>query len=141
MDTMWGGIIPPSARLARTISAGGILLGIVFLLSTQTIPGVSCPFRDLTGYDCFTCGLTRSCSSFVHGDIAGSLRYHLLGPLLCAGLILYGVFWLAEALRGRRIIAKMNVAVRTRAFVALVLTWAIFGGIRLGLELLERLHQ
>jgi hypothetical protein len=138
---IWGGIIPPSARLARAIFAGGILLGIVLLLSTQAIPGVSCSFRDLTGYDCFTCGLTRSFSSFLHGDMGGALRYHVLGPLLYSGMILYAVFCLAEALRGRRIITKMSVAVRRKALVALALAWVIFGGIRLGVELMERFSQ
>jgi hypothetical protein len=133
--------IPSSARLARAIFAGGILLGIVFLLSTQTIPGISCPFRELTGYDCFTCGLTRSFSSFLHGDIVGSLRYHLLGPILCAGIIVWGVVWFGEALRGRRTTIHVSAPMRTKSVVALALAWAAFGGIRLGMELLERLSQ
>lgn len=141
MDKMRGAILPPSARLARAISAGGVLVGIVFLLSTQTIPGISCPFRELTGYDCFACGLTRSFSSFLHGDIVGSVRYHPMGPILCAGMILWSIFWIVEALSARRIGENVRAAMRTKGLIALALACVIFGGIRLGVELLERLSQ
>jgi hypothetical protein len=134
-------VIPSSARLVRAVSAGGILLGMVFVFSIQTLPGISCPFRELTGYDCFTCGLTRSFSSFLHGDIVGSLRYHLLGPILCAGMILWGGIWFGEALSGRRIAAHVRATIGQKGIVALALACVIFGGIRLGVELLERLSQ
>lgn len=35
-----------------------------------------CMWHTLTGYDCPSCGSTRAMHCFLHGDIAGGLRYN-----------------------------------------------------------------
>lgn len=42
-----------------------------------------CPFRNMTGLPCPFCGMTRSVVCAMHGDIAGSLKYHPLGIAFC----------------------------------------------------------
>jgi hypothetical protein len=49
-------------------------------LGEQHMPSL-CTFKNLTGLPCPGCGLVRSITAFVHGDIAGSLACHRLGWL------------------------------------------------------------
>jgi hypothetical protein len=55
-----------------------------------------CPFRLLTGHRCPLCGLTRSVSSLLRGEMRRSFREHPAGPVLFAGSALF----LAHAWRG-----------------------------------------
>ena len=43
-----------------------------------------CLFSNLTGLDCFGCGLTRSFTFLGHGDLKSALDLHRLGPILYA---------------------------------------------------------
>ncbi len=45
-----------------------------------TLPEI-CIFKNLTGLPCPGCGITRSITSAVRGDISGSLAHHRLGLL------------------------------------------------------------
>jgi hypothetical protein len=54
-----------------------------------------CVFHRIFHRPCPTCGLTRSWSALLHGDLGAALRFHALGPLLLAGLAL----WLALSWR------------------------------------------
>jgi hypothetical protein len=76
-----------------------------------------CTFRNLTGYDCPGCGLTRSVVGFLHGDVAGSLRAHPLGvAIFVAGMVLWGSALVAWA-RGGRLISPVGAKTPTWAFV------------------------
>jgi hypothetical protein len=44
----------------------------------------SCLFKDLTGFNCPTCGMTRSFISVGHGDFYGAMKYNLGGILAFA---------------------------------------------------------
>ena len=41
-----------------------------------------CPFKMLTGFPCFGCGITKSLVYFYQGDFHKSLYYHILGPFV-----------------------------------------------------------
>ena len=59
---------------ARLRAAGGAMLGIAAvrpLLPVQ--PGLPCPLRTVTGVPCPFCGMTRSVTAAVHGDLVHSL--------------------------------------------------------------------
>jgi hypothetical protein len=63
----------------------------------QHMPSL-CTFKNLTGLPCPGCGLVRSVTAIVHGDIAGSLAYHRLGWLVfiyIAAQLLYRLVLLA----------------------------------------------
>lgn len=63
-----------------TWACAGVTAGFVSL----NLAGVhvwTCPFLQVTGLPCPGCGMTRSCSSLLRGDLAGSLSWHLFGPL------------------------------------------------------------
>ena len=50
-----------------------------------------CPFKALMGIDCPTCGLTRSVSMLIHGDLVGSIRAHHLGLLVAGAMAIWAL--------------------------------------------------
>ena len=62
--------------------AGAAMAGIV--LATGTLPHVVCPFREITGWPCPTCGATRAWLSLASGDVLGAFR---LNPAAAAALV------------------------------------------------------
>lgn len=88
-------------RVPQLIIAAACLCSLiwVFLLSPpETISGrVSignfrlpdvCIFQNLTGLPCPGCGLTRSMTAVLHGDLSSSWTYHRLGLITLAYIIL-----------------------------------------------------
>ncbi len=71
-----------------------VLVGLALPRSTWDRLPDFCPFLRLTGRPCPTCGLTRSWSALLHGDLAASFRFHAWGPLLLAGIPVWlGLGW------------------------------------------------
>ena len=54
-------------------------------------PAISfvCPFRWMTELPCPLCGLTRSCSALLHGDLLVALKLNALSPLAVLALPVY----------------------------------------------------
>lgn len=48
---------------------------------------ILCPFRLLTGYECPTCGTTRSIGSLLQGDVVGAFNNNPLGIVVSAALV------------------------------------------------------
>ena len=66
-------------------------MGLLLLVGLATIPTrrldampVLCPFRRATGLPCPTCGMTRSVSAALHGDLRASITHHPVGPAVLA---------------------------------------------------------
>jgi len=79
-----------------------------------------CTFRNLTGYDCPGCGLTRSVVAFLHGDLGGSLRAHPLGAILFVGfLALWGSALVVWA-RGGRFVSRIGTKTPTWVFAVVI---------------------
>jgi hypothetical protein len=73
-----------SLRPARLVAAGMLVAAAVRpLLPVETVP--ACPLRALTGIPCPMCGMTRSVTAAVHGDIGHSLS---LTPFGIAAVVL-----------------------------------------------------
>jgi len=75
------GIAPLLLLLAfvtpRPVQGGKSLLGLPDL----------CLFRNLTGYPCPGCGITRAVVCLAHGQFAEALRFHPLAPIAFGFLI------------------------------------------------------
>jgi len=123
-------------RLVRAVlgvmAASG--LAILFLMAPGEIPIWSCLFHDLTGYSCFTCGLTRSLHAAAGGHLLASFQLHLLGPILFAGMLLGAVTWTVEAATGRAIRPAGPRRVGRAVFLSIGAIWAIYGLLRMALE-------
>lgn len=72
-----------------------------------------CTFRNLTGYDCPGCGLTRSVVAFVHGDFGVSLRAHPLGALVFVLFFALGGTALWSWAKGGRFVSPLGAKTPT----------------------------
>ncbi len=92
-----------AADRAAQIALAGVFVALLAYAAvaaragSAAVPALwSCPLRALAGIPCPGCGLTRALVAALRGDLAASLRFHPLGPVVLATLA-----WLAwHAARG-----------------------------------------
>ncbi len=84
---------PPGLTLAAALLGAAVLLGALAPRSLWAGIPAFCPILRVTGRPCPTCGLTRSWSALLHGDLGGALAWHGLGPLLLLVLLATLGFW------------------------------------------------
>lgn len=136
LSTALDPVLSPPQRRRRALLAGVLACAAatVFLLPPEGLSSLSCGFRDLTGHSCLTCGLTRSLGALARGDLPSSLGYNLMGPPLYLGLLAAIATLCTNALRGRKRLPRAHAGIR-KALILFALSWAIYGGLRLALEL------
>jgi hypothetical protein len=122
LELLWGPRSAPGFYL-RLLAAGALLAALVFPTSFFHGGPHLDAFAQLTGIPSPSCGLTRSWSHLLHGDLSTGLTYHPLGPITIAIAVLlaFGV---------DRRFPQLAVAARSRwsliASVAVVLTvWLV----------------
>jgi len=125
--------VPFERRLIRALVAGGLVFGflVLFFVRPADLPLPECAFHSFTGYSCMTCGMTRSLHAMVHGDLAGSAGYHLMGPVVFTGMLLCFMIFATEALSGRRSALRAAVKIRNRALMTVAIIWIVYWGARL----------
>jgi len=77
-----------------------LLVAGALLPPDRPFPFDLCLWHRLTGFDCLGCGLTRSVSYMMHGDIARSLALHPAGVIVAAIIAVLAVRGAREAARG-----------------------------------------
>ncbi len=131
-------VLPRDARLFR--AGVGLALaaavGAILLLPRAEALLPTCLFRELTGVDCLTCGITRSLEAAAHGDILASVHFHLLGPFVLAGMIVSCVALAAEAGTGRRIVLLAQRRWWRRVLWGGTAAWIIYGVVRALVEVI-----
>ena len=68
-----------------------LLVSYLYLKDTYSLPGISCPLRQMTGIPCPTCFLTRSTCLALQGDLEDSFKMHLFGPFVALFLIIWSI--------------------------------------------------
>ena len=112
------------------------ILGLVApILAVRFLPLTSgptlCTFRNLTGFDCPGCGLTRSVAALLHGDVGGSLHAHPLGAVVfLLGLGLWGSALASWAKRGR-LVSPIGARTPTWTIAAFVVLYLAVYAVRL----------
>ena len=84
----------------RTFDAvdGVAIVGLLMLLTARFIPVArivpfwGCPLRQLTGFPCLSCGMTRAFDRTAHLHIAGAFDANPLGALAALGFAALVVF-------------------------------------------------
>jgi len=94
-----------------------------------------CALRHTFGVKCALCGVTHSLCATARGDIAGALKYHLLGPVLFGFIIFEIVYrmW-AIAVSPKRvgwIIRKLHMGLIALIVFAIFANWVLYLGGRL----------
>ena len=67
------------------------LISYLYLKNYYSLPGISCPIRQLTGIPCPTCFLTRSTCLALQGDLEDSFKMHIFGPFIALFLIIWSI--------------------------------------------------
>ena len=67
------------------------IVSYLFLKNYYSLPGISCPIRDITGVPCPTCFLTRSTCLALQGDLENSFKMHIFGPFIALFLIIWSI--------------------------------------------------
>ena len=69
-------------HVAIVVSAGVLLLGLLWRFDPSEVRAPLCMFHALTGLDCPGCGATRATHELLHGRVSAALRYNALWVLL-----------------------------------------------------------
>lgn len=105
------------------------LLALVLALPPDRLDDapILCPFRRATGMPCPVCGITRSWSATLRGELVRALSFHPLGPLTLPLAVAFALGFVNEQ------------TVRTvwerwpRLIALLVLTWVAVWLVRVAL--------
>jgi hypothetical protein len=128
--------LSPKRRIAGAFLGGGVFLGllILFMVPPAHLPLPACAFHSITGHSCLTCGMTRSLHAITHGDLAASLQFHLFGPIVFFGALLFVLFFAAEAIRGKQFSLQLSGRTRKYAAMCFAIVWLVYWGARLVTE-------
>lgn len=85
-------------------------------------PYLPCPIRNLTGWWCPACGLTRATHHLLRGDLVTALRHHVFVPIVLVAIIAAWAGWLATT-AGRP--TRFRLGPRSQMIVLSVL--AVYG--------------
>ena len=71
----------------------------LYLKNYYSLPGISCPLRQITGVPCPTCFLTRSTCLAFQGDLEDSFKMHIFGPFVA----LFLIFWSIKSIKTKKL--------------------------------------
>lgn len=81
-----------SVRAGGAAALGVLFLPVAYLARTnggfKNGGGIPCAWREVTGYPCPACGLTRAFSSLSTFDFVGAFRFNAFVYLILAGTLL-----------------------------------------------------
>lgn len=133
---------PYSSELWKSYFPFYLVFVLAFPLSmvwveTHALHGPTiCLFRQLTGLDCPSCGLTRAFRAMGHLDVIGAFRYNPLGPLFFSGTVIAWVYATAQVLtRGKIKAPCWWLRWRSRLFYLGVTLFLVLGFARILFEL------
>jgi hypothetical protein len=124
----------------------GWFLGVVFLAMVSLLAfghhgGLDsvyqCPFRGLTGYSCFGCGMTRATRLALFGDWAASVMYHPMGVPFLIGFAGVSGHGFLQSLLNRRLEGAGVLWLRRQQraiWLGTLIFVVVFGLVRFGLE-------
>ncbi|WP_312870552.1 DUF2752 domain-containing protein [Gordonia asplenii] len=124
-----------AALPAAAVAAGGVAVyGIALAWSPAAVvsgPGF-CPFREMTGWPCPACGLTRSFVMLAHGDVARAFSFNLFGPVFfVVGLAATIVAGWSLVARRPAVLEKFGSWLTTPAAMVLLAVWMAYGVARI----------
>ena len=85
-----------------------------------------CGFKEMTGYSCPSCGLTRSFYSTSHFHFSKALSFHLLGPVIYLFLLLLAVKFGYEATTGKRTQISLPTPLLKNSLIAFFGVWLVY---------------
>ena len=98
---------PVSANRIYSVSLLACVAGYVWVYYALTHSGkepgmVVCPIKQVTGFPCPSCGVTRSLVQLVHGNPGAALYLNPLGMMVGAAMLVIPCWIAADFISGRR---------------------------------------
>lgn len=101
-----------SAVERRNRGAGiGLLLSLIlysFCVDPDKVTLFRCFFRELTGWNCFACGLSHSLHASAHLDWVTATQYHLFGPILFLCAWVLSAYWTFEIVMNMKGVVRIS---------------------------------
>ena len=85
--------------LRRKYFLPSVLVSYLYLKNYYSLPGIACPFRQITGVPCPTCFLTRSTCLALQGDLENSFKMHIFGPFIALFLFI----WCIKSIKTKKV--------------------------------------
>jgi hypothetical protein len=73
-----------------SVSMAAVIFGSIWL--RLGLPTPHCPFLEITGYPCLTCGATRCAIAFSHLDFIHAWRWNPLAFVAFCGIALFNLY-------------------------------------------------
>jgi hypothetical protein len=124
----------PLSKDKIIIRFAGIILIFAFLIAARAYNPfeselITCRFKNLTGYDCPTCGMSRSVYSLLSLNIFDSIGYNPLGSVLVLGLLALIIKFTAELITKKEIRIPITKSYRKHIILFILLlvfsTWIL----------------
>lgn len=111
-----------------TISSSGLALAATWL--GLGLPWPICPFHEITGHPCLTCGATRSAIAFFHAQFLAAFEWNPLAFVCYCGLSLFNLYAFSVIVTGwprlriAQITASETKLVRASFVALLAVNWS-----------------
>ena len=103
-----------------------LLIGLTFFVNPRDVSILSCSFKNMTGHNCPSCGLSRSFYAFANLNITEAFGYHLLGPLLYISIVVIFIKATTEIITDKKIQLALSPAIPKILLIIIAVTWLIF---------------
>ena len=112
-------------KLFFTAVLAGVLL-IIFFNNPQKSILPKCYFKSITGYDCPSCGLSRSFHALSHLNFLEAFHSHIFGPAIFLFLLLVFMKLLIEIIFQIKFRLQIKSIVLKVAGAAFFCSWIIY---------------
>lgn len=120
--------LKPDQRLIRFFIAG-VLFAIIIVsiyLDPLNYSISDCAIKQMTGYSCPSCGLTRSFHAGANLNITQAFAFHIIGPLLLLGVVLLFLKFIFESVTGSAIQIKVKSSITKIIVLTISIVWVVF---------------
>ncbi|GAB18599.1 hypothetical protein GOEFS_059_00330 [Gordonia effusa NBRC 100432] len=126
----WVSALPAVA----VFGAGAAIFGIAGAWSPAGVTsGPSmCPFREMTGWPCPACGLTRSFVMLAHGDVSQAFSFNFFGPIFfVVGVVAVVVAGWSLVARRPAVLSRFGSWLAKPATMVVLGLWMAYGVVRI----------
>ena len=100
-----------------------IILSLPFWINPNSQNLLTCSFKEMSGYPCPTCGMSRSFYSLTHFNLSQALDYHLMGPVVYFSLMFLTFLFTVELLLQKKLILQLQRIHKLLFFTMFASAW------------------
>ena len=102
------------------------LISLTIVIDPRDVSVLSCHFKSMSGFNCPTCGLSRSFYAMAHLNISEAYGYHFMGPVFYFFVIVFFAKYSIELFINKEINNILNPAITKVLLSALFGIWLLF---------------